>query len=225
MIMTQRWEESLRSRRVLMASGLRGQWKTRKPANSSSDSTFSRVMVVICEEEHVSGGCAVSPAFGAHLLVAEVDPFVTEGEDARSALSVPLVSRLVVGRNRPVHLLEGLGGTLNGDKSALGALGRRDGRDGGHALELRRELETTLDGDLSLVDRVGSLGGSNLVAGRELPVEGVEGSLLHRVSDDAIIEEDEGVGRGEGEGSLVSGVLDGHEFLRVLGADGGKKFS
>jgi hypothetical protein len=208
-----------------MASGLRGQWKTRKPANSRSASTRSRGMVVSCKEG--KGELESRRRNGrerkAHLLVVHsVDPLVTERKNARSTLSVPLVRLLVILRNTLVHLFERLGSSLDSDE---GANGRRTGlneRDGRHALELGRELEPTANGDTDL----GVVSGrGELVTGRELPLEGVEGGLLHRVSNDSVVEHHEGVSGSEGEGGLEGSFGNGDELLAVVRAENVKEVS
>jgi hypothetical protein len=50
----------------------------------------------------------------------------------------------------------------------------------------------------------------------DLPTESLECSLLHRVSDDlSVFEDDESVRRGEGEGGFARSLLDGNELLGV----------
>ena len=153
---------------------------------------------------------------GRLVLVHAVDPLVAEREDTRATLGEPLVRLFVVGRDRSVHALERLGRALDGDESTDVGRAGLDERDGRHALELRRELEAAADGNRDVVLLASALlSRRNTVTRVELPLERIERGLLHRVSDDTIVEEDERVSRGESERGFQAGLVDRNQLLAV----------
>ncbi len=151
---------------------------------------------------------------------AAVEPLVAEREHAATAARETLVRLVVAFGDVGVHALERLGGALGGDEQpAVVGASLGDGADGRHALERRGELETAADVDLVLVRRFLEVRRGEVVALGELPVEGVESGLLHRVTNDAVLEKDEGVGSGEGQRGLLVALLDAFEGFRALGAN------
>ena len=141
---------------------------------------------------------------------------MTQGQDSRSAPGKVLVRVVIVGWQLAEHALEGLGSSLDACQELL-PTSFRGLDDGRHSLERRRELEPSLDIDLS-----GKLGflvlGSDLISLGEFPVERVERGSFHGISDDGpVVQEDERVSGSEREDRIFTAIGDGDELLGVLG--------
>lgn len=120
-------------------------------------------------------------------------------------------------RNVVVHALERFRGTLD-RSNPFSARSIRHTRHRRHSLERGRELVTSSNVDSGPVRSVLGVG-TDVVALVQFPVKSGECSLLHWVTyDRAVLEQDESVGGGEGEGGLAASLGNGDELLGIGGA-------
>ncbi|KAI3487633.1 hypothetical protein L1887_48414 [Cichorium endivia] len=109
------------------------------------------------------------------------------------------------------HGLERLGCTLDGDHHAAIARLVNYVVDGRHALESRRELEPAANLNAKAVRAGLRVRRCEQVALVELPVHGLERGLLHGVTDEAVLEQNQSVSRGERQRRLGRSLLERDE--------------
>jgi hypothetical protein len=154
----------------------------------------------------------------AHLLRGNVHSLDTQSEDTGSSSGVVAVSLVVIGRDLVVHSLESFRSSLDsGVPLSSSRVG--DASDGRHTLQGGRELISSPNVDLGFVRGILRVW-LDVVTFGEFPVESGKGGLLHGVTDDrSVFEQDKRVGSGKSERGVLSGLRDGDELLRVFGAD------
>lgn len=158
-----------------------------------------------------------------YLRSLNVHDLPSQRQHPRSPPRKVLEGIIIILRHRLEHPLQRLGRALHaGQIPPAGII--RHVRYGRHPLQRRRELEPPSDVDLSLMLGV-LLDRRDLVTLVEFPLQGIEGSPFHGVTDDlAFLEEDQRVGGSERELGLPWAVDDGDELLEIALVDTGDTF-
>jgi hypothetical protein len=138
---------------------------------------------------------------------------VSESQNTGTLASEVLVSLFVIIGNNLEEFLNGLGRTLDTNKSTLDLASSLDivsvnHGDGALTLEGGRELESTLDLD-GTVGATSLVGAHESVVASKSPSERGQSSLFHRVTNNvSLIELDKGMGGGENQLSFQRSVSD-----------------